>query len=243
MGVGHLRRDVVGVGDESAALVRKRMHCLSLAGIEDRERVAGDAYINSAADKCVGHGVMHAGDGDMEVGSDFGSFPFRALPTLCWRVSEQLCFKLFKQLPPTGGVSTKRGVRIDRVNSFEYATVKFIKADALVVVKSMDDLLGHDLDRCLDIGLVFRPFCPRRQRSGVVVLQKLLVRGVDTTIAIGGTYRVRRRRGVIRDDDLLPPRRSTQTPAYAHPATLVGVHRDTHKQTASRNTAAKRQTH
>ncbi|WP_133064753.1 hypothetical protein [Corynebacterium hadale] len=99
-------------------------------------------------------------------------------------MSEQLCFKVFEQLPPTGGVSTKRGVRIDRVNTFEYATVELIKADALVVVKSMDNLLGHDLDRCLNIGLVFRPSRPRWQRSGVVVLQKLLVRGVDTTIAI-----------------------------------------------------------
>ena len=202
MGVGHLRRDVVSVGDEGTALVRNRMYCLSLAGIEDRERVAGDADINSVADKCVGHGVMHAGDGDMEVGSDFGALPFRALPPLFWQFSEQLCFKLFKQLPPTGGVSTKRGVRIDRVNSFEYATVKFIKADALVVVKGMDDLLGNDLDCCLNIGLVFRPSCTRWQRSGVVVLQKLLVRGVDTTIAISSTYRVRRRRGVIWDDDL-----------------------------------------
>ncbi|PAT10239.1 hypothetical protein CKJ80_06575, partial [Corynebacterium hadale] len=144
MGVGHLRRDVVGIGDEGAALVCKRMYCLSLAGIEDRKRVAGDAYINSAADKCVGHGVMHAGDGDMEVGSDFGPLPFRALPPLFGKVSEQLCFKLFKQLPPTGGVATKRGVRIDRVNSFEYATVELIKADALMIVKSMDDLLGND---------------------------------------------------------------------------------------------------
>ena len=45
---------MVGVGDEGAALVRKRMYCLSLAGIENRKRVAGDTYINSAADKCVG---------------------------------------------------------------------------------------------------------------------------------------------------------------------------------------------
>ncbi|WJZ12481.1 hypothetical protein [Corynebacterium gottingense] len=87
---------------------------------------------------------MHAGDGDMEVGSDFGPLPFRALPPLFGKVSEQLCFKLFKQLPPTGGVATKRGVRIDRVNSFEYATVELIKADALMIVKSMDDLLGNE---------------------------------------------------------------------------------------------------
>ena len=131
MGVGHLRRDVVSVGDESTALVRKRMYCLSLAGIENRKRVAGDAYINSAADKCVGHGVMHAGDGDMEVGSDFGPLPFRALPPLFWQVSQQISFKLFKQLPPTGGVAAKRGVRIDRVNTCEYSAVELIKADAL----------------------------------------------------------------------------------------------------------------
>ena len=96
-------------------------------------------------------------------------------------------------------------MRINRVNSFEYATVELIKADALVVVKGMDDLLGHNLDRCLNIGLVFRPSCPRWQRSGVVVLEKLLVRGVDTTIAIGSAYRVRCRRGVVRDDDLCHP--------------------------------------
>ena len=145
MGVGHLRRDMVGVGDEGAALVRKRMYCLSLAGIENRKRVAGDAYINSAADKCVGHGVMHAADNDMEVGSDFGPLPFRALPPLCWQVSEQISLKVFKQLPPTDGVAAKRGVRINRVNSFEYATVELIKADALVVVKCCDRLFGSSV--------------------------------------------------------------------------------------------------
>ncbi|WP_290199012.1 hypothetical protein [Corynebacterium gottingense] len=127
---------------------------------------------------------MHAGDGDMEVGSDFGPLPFRALPPLFGKVSEQLCFKLFKQLPPTGGVATKRGVRIDRVNSFEYAAVELIKADALVVVKSMDDLLGNDFDRCLNIGLVFRPSCPRWRECPIVCVRGLGLQVVRESVGV-----------------------------------------------------------
>ena len=80
LGVIHIRRDVVGIGDIRPAGVGKRVGCNGTATIEDREHLPGDAHIDSAANELVRHGVPHAGYGDVEIWGDLGAFPLGALP-------------------------------------------------------------------------------------------------------------------------------------------------------------------
>ncbi|WP_246825299.1 hypothetical protein, partial [Corynebacterium sp. HMSC034A01] len=79
---------------------------------------------------------------------------------------------------------TKRYRLVDLVNQLLNSRVEFVKVDALVAIECVDDLVGDDLDCGFDIRFVFRPFRPRGQCCGVVMLQKLLVGRVSGSLCV-----------------------------------------------------------
>ena len=79
--------------------MRNLVGCHSFPLVKDGQDLAGDAHIDSAANKLMRDGVAHRCNRDMEIWGHFRTLPLGVLPRGWRQVSKEMLFVCFKEVP------------------------------------------------------------------------------------------------------------------------------------------------
>src|SRR5690606_28293290 len=98
-----------------------------LAGSENIEPAADDAYIDGEPGELEGHGILDRVDLDMPIPMDFRFAPHDRLPPAGWQLQQLCTLMLLEPGPPALLLATKRGPIIDRLDLFSNRSVQIVQ--------------------------------------------------------------------------------------------------------------------
>lgn len=145
---------MVGVGDIHPAGTCELVGGHTLPCVEDGEAVTGDTHVHGAAHQLVGHRVMRVVHSAVEIGRDFGAFPFGALPRCFRQRGEHVAFELIEQCASARRIAAKRFGSVDPIDQDGDFCVELVYSGALVSIECVDDVLGDNLDCSFNAGLI-----------------------------------------------------------------------------------------
>src|SRR5699024_2515155 len=136
---------MVGVGDIRMLLRPHSVAGDDVAGCEDVESGADDAYIHGGADEGSGHGVFDGLSLDVPVAGDFRLLPAHVLPGLVGQAEQVAGFTVGEPVPPGPGLAAERGAVVDAFHPVVASNVELVDNSKVSFCELVDDRVRSDV--------------------------------------------------------------------------------------------------